>query len=638
VNYAAISGVHNEPTSTLAFIGTSGTQKLYPRQNNEMPNITKTGASTLQLRGYTLNRASSFTMSAGTLDFNGFDLECDDSQGASGDFTITNGTSTTFTGLAGRTITVDGNATLSGQEGSLLNLFPASPCTLDVSGSLRAVYSDIGNNVASGSQGETYRCTNSGSNSGWVFENYANWSYSADITVNTTSTGADVSGNVLDFPVLVRLEGRHFDFSKPKSDGSDVRFAKSDGTELFYEIERWDVAGAMAEIWVRLDTVYGNNGSQSFTMYWGKGDAVDRSNGDFVFDDAIGYAGAWHLNEDPSGGSNAVKDRSPHSNHGTSGGSMTSSDLVSGNIGRALQFDGSDDGITAADASSLDITSAVTVSAWFRAGSLDDWVRLAAKSHTSEASPYTVYGLLLDDNDHIRGEISDGGTQYFVNGSTTLNTADYFHAVFTYDGSNLKLYLNGSQEGNTTSHSGDVDANSQVFSIAKSGYDNDYFNGNIDEVRLSNTARSADWIKLSYQNQKFNQVLVNMENIFLALAGGTMAGDIDMDSNFITGVDSIVADVVNAGKVVIDGWTMEVPDYVFDKDYKLLSLSQVEAYIRKNGHLPDVPGAARLKAEGMDVGKMNLMLLKHIEQINLHLIAQEKQIKKLEALKKRMCY
>jgi hypothetical protein len=116
-----------------------------------------------------------------------------------------------------------------------------------------------------------------------------------------------------------------------------------------------------------------------------------------------------------------------------------------------------------------------------------------------------------------------------------------------------------------------------------------------------------------------------------------MAGDIDMDSNFITGVDSMVADVVNAGKVVIDGWTMEDPDYVFDKGYRLPSLKTVEAYVRNHGHLPGVPGAVELEEKGMDVGRMNLMLLEHIERINLHLIDQEKQIKKLEALKKMKC-
>ena len=103
-------------------------------------------------------------------------------------------------------------------------------------------------------------------------ENYADWSFSQTITVNTSSTGANVAGNVTNFPMLVRLNPSNFGgFAATLANGADIRFANSKGIHLPYQIERW-VPGSLdtAEIWVLLDTVFGNNATQAFTMYWGK--------------------------------------------------------------------------------------------------------------------------------------------------------------------------------------------------------------------------------------------------------------------------------------------------------------------------------------------------------------------------------
>ena len=78
-------------------------------------------------------------------------------------------------------------------------------------------------------------------------------------------------------------------------------------------------------------------------------------------------------------------------------------------------------------------------------------------------------------------------------------------------------------------------------------------------------------------------------------------------------------------------------DYVFDKDYKLTSLRDLEAYIKINKHLPEVPTTAEVNANGLNLGEMNEVLLKKVEELTLHLIdkdkqmsSQEERIKKLE--------
>ncbi|WP_236581901.1 hypothetical protein [Sphingobacterium spiritivorum] len=67
------------------------------------------------------------------------------------------------------------------------------------------------------------------------------------------------------------------------------------------------------------------------------------------------------------------------------------------------------------------------------------------------------------------------------------------------------------------------------------------------------------------------------------------------------------------------------PDYVFEEDYKLIPLAEVEAFIKANKHLPDVPSAKVIEEDGLSVGEMNKLMMKKIEELTLHLIEKEKR-------------
>lgn len=71
-------------------------------------------------------------------------------------------------------------------------------------------------------------------------------------------------------------------------------------------------------------------------------------------------------------------------------------------------------------------------------------------------------------------------------------------------------------------------------------------------------------------------------------------------------------------------------DYVFDPQYRLRSLSDVEAYIQTHHHLPDIPSATEVQGQGVDVGQMQAKLLAKIEELTLHLIEQHKTIETLQ--------
>lgn len=76
-------------------------------------------------------------------------------------------------------------------------------------------------------------------------------------------------------------------------------------------------------------------------------------------------------------------------------------------------------------------------------------------------------------------------------------------------------------------------------------------------------------------------------------------------------------------------------DFVFHKDYKLPHLQEVEKFIQDNGHLPEIPTAAEVKENGVDVGEMNKLLLQKVEELTLYLIQQQKEINALKDLIKK---
>jgi hypothetical protein len=77
--------------------------------------------------------------------------------------------------------------------------------------------------------------------------------------------------------------------------------------------------------------------------------------------------------------------------------------------------------------------------------------------------------------------------------------------------------------------------------------------------------------------------------------------------------------------------TVPGPDYVFANDYKLTSLKEIEAYIDRNKHLPEVPSAKEMEKNGVQLGEMNMLLLKKIEELTLYVIEQKNEIQELRA-------
>ncbi|MBD3392423.1 MAG: DUF2341 domain-containing protein, partial [Chitinivibrionales bacterium] len=338
-------------------------------------------------------------------------------------------------------------------------------------------------------------------------ENYSLWSYSTNVTLNTSAGGADVSSDITGFPVLVRLNSSNFDFSQAKWGGVDIRFSNSTGDHLPYQIDTWDNATQEAGIWVKTDMVYGNNSTQYIVMHWGKADAASKSSGEPVFTTSGGFTGVWHLSE---GGTGTRYDATANNYDGTPRHYSGNEPTENGIIGNADSLEGgpeeSNPWIELADGFAS-WPNGITLSAWVKPAGASWWTRLislqqAGQNNVVELSQYQQTDSLM---------LGTRTTGWSYAGTRYNAWNQWHHIVATVDASgNGVLYKNGAQAG-TGGVAAPINVTRNDNFIGRSGTINDAaFLGIIDEVRVENVVRSADWNKLAYENQKQDQTLVTI--------------------------------------------------------------------------------------------------------------------------------
>lgn len=332
-------------------------------------------------------------------------------------------------------------------------------------------------------------------------EDYSHWLHTRKIQINTSATGADVADTLTGFPLLVRLNDSNFDFAAANPRGMDIRFANDKGTHLHFEIERWDAVLKRAEIWVRVDTVFGNNSTQSISMWWGNGEAAAYSASAQVFPPKDGYRGVWHLAEAGSSAPNAYRDATPYGNNGTGQNMSPTSDLA-GVIGRAQAFNGNSS-IQVAEDSSLHSGDELTVELWVNFDVLGTYKRIVSKAFPEGKFPWTEYDIETDSTAHgLAFSLGIGGNLVTVYTTTKMVTKHWYHVVGTFDGVTQSIYLDGNQEA-ISARTGTISDYGRAVTFGKYEHDNvSNFTGIIDEIRISAAHRTPGWIKLSYENQR----------------------------------------------------------------------------------------------------------------------------------------
>lgn len=214
---------------------------------------------------------------------------------------------------------------------------------------------------------------------------------------------------------------------------------------------------------------------------------------------ASSLVGQWHLDE---GSGTTVADSSGNGNNGSFG---TGLEWVSGRFGTALSFDGSTGQVLVPDNNALAPGTAISVSAWVKnPGSPGLYRYIVAKGATRCIA--ASYGLYTGPNGGLDFYVSSSrGTVYDRSPAADTRVWDggWHIAVGTFDGKMVRLYVDGSEIGSGTKHTGTLEytlPNPNDFFIgdypACSGR---HFQGSIDEVNVWNTALSAAEVLASYQ-------------------------------------------------------------------------------------------------------------------------------------------
>ena len=329
------------------------------------------------------------------------------------------------------------------------------------------------------------------------------WAHRIKLTIDHTK----IDSSLIDFPVLVTLtSGVQDDFfsEMSSSDSKKIAVTKNDGlTQCPVEIEQFDTASGIVNLWTKILTIVFDNDTVFYLYYDKNKDDNDSYVGDIgstparnVWDE--NFVGVWHMNQDPSGGAGCIKDSTSNSNHGTPGGSMTSGDLVDGKIGKALDFDGGDDYIGTTD---LVLTTAATILLCFKPNvTFDSGASVDAFLLSKWTNAVASYYLKLEsDNGKMLAAFRTTTANNDVF-STTTSWSNFNQITSSYDNGVSKIYTNGSLENTTNGTAGSLTDGAGTLKIGTLADDTPrlYFGGVIDEVRISNIARSASWIKATY--------------------------------------------------------------------------------------------------------------------------------------------
>ncbi|MFW9957687.1 MAG: LamG-like jellyroll fold domain-containing protein, partial [Candidatus Odinarchaeota archaeon] len=329
-----------------------------------------------------------------------------------------------------------------------------------------------------------------------------------------------VESDLQDFPVLVDIWDKDLHFNT-QPDGDDIAFMFKNQI-IPHEIELFDKKGngthAHLVCWVKVPYLSSFTDT-TLTMVYGDNDLGSQEDPENVWDND--FSTVWHLNDNPSQPQwdSTNSDYLPHQpqildstspmSDGTTYGTMTSTDSVSGIIGNGIDLEGVNDYIDFGNVAEVQMSGAFTVEAWFNAGFIDNDY-LVVKSGESG---YRGWDISFDDDPSISPagwvmfRYSSDGVNTDIAGYERVNPGQWYHVVGVfYPSVFARFYLNGKLVEEVTSGiPTSVNDPNRPLRLGRRS-DNlggtSYLDAIVDEVRISNVARSDAWIKTQYNNQR----------------------------------------------------------------------------------------------------------------------------------------
>ena len=202
---------------------------------------------------------------------------------------------------------------------------------------------------------------------------------------------------------------------------------------------------------------------------------------------------------------------------------------------------------------------------------------------------------------------------------SAVQLSGYYGLLLQTASGQVGIHENGNVGIGTSNPSAKLDVNGNIkatdfLTINKSG-----------SYRIALNGQSSGYI-YGRNDAAEHKFLIHSSGISYFNGGNVGIGTTNPDSKLT------VKGKIHAEEVKID-LSVPAPDYVFTKDYDLLTIEKVQQHIAEKGHLPNIPSAKELEANGVELGMMNMKLLEKIEELTLYTIEQENKIKELEKQK-----
>lgn len=297
-----------------------------------------------------------------------------------------------------------------------------------------------------------------------------------------------------------------------------IAITKADGlTELYGEIEKWDDTNEEAELWVSRDgwAISDSADTDGYLYY----DSTHADNDTYigvknstpaqsVWDG--NFKGVWHMVDGAS--TSAIYDSTSNNNDGAKKGANEPIEAA-GKIHKCQSFDNTDDYILVSDSAELRITGDLTVEAWLKTGGVGHGDHIYHAYYNS--SPYTGFAVALNGagaggNDGKVSFYSSGGGGWLL-GDSTYNDDSWHYIATALDSTTIRFYGDGATDG--TGASAVPGAWTGNRGIGAKYVGTNQIDGEIDELRLSDVARSASWIKASYESERDHLITWGSEEV-----------------------------------------------------------------------------------------------------------------------------
>lgn len=322
------------------------------------------------------------------------------------------------------------------------------------------------------------------------------WQQRKKIQFDASNEASNIKENLTDIPMLIRLHTGNFSFSGAKADGSDIRFVSADDkSPLKYHIEKFDPKEEIALVWVKVPRISANSNQDFIWMYYGNSSAPDGQESAGTYD--VNHVAVYHLGEKDGN----PRDATAYGNHATA---FTGKLGVPSIVGNGVSFGGNGEHMTIGESESLAFTKGFTFSVWVRNNQTGKDEHLFS---WDDGKQYIIIGL---DDTKAYCSLSTGGQKFTTPKTMALTPKIWHHLAVTINPEGrITICLDGKESG-SSNFKGTIPAPATDIFIASSANGSNAFEGDMDEIQLSNISRTPEWIKAEFIGQGQDSTLTSV--------------------------------------------------------------------------------------------------------------------------------